>query len=181
MEQVLHRILKTIYNLLTCCNVCDKFAFNMLSVMCKFSKLSFPDFVTSIGRVVIINLSHPMYVKSGADLALTCVNPTRTSIQWIQQTAENDWKDTAISFTADDLGSGLKYTMHSCIEEPSGPTRNTLIKHNMTLHDRGLYVCKGLDDSSSYITYVTVLYGKIIIRCNVTVSKLSNLLINTLQ
>jgi hypothetical protein len=101
--------------------------------------------------VEIINPYYPFYIKSGAALNVVCESSERTAINWIQQTPLTSWQDTQIY-------PGQDFSFQTCIEEPSGFTRSMLIRSNMSLSNRGMYLCKDSAGLSSYAVWVTVLY-----------------------
>ena len=100
-------------------------------------------------------MSHPSYVKSGTTLTLVCQNPKRATIEWEKRTAES-LQDEPVSPQHSDV------IIQSCTDEPSGFTKSTLLRSNMSLSTRGWYKCKNSDGSSSYLTHVTVLYSMLI-------------------
>ena len=109
------------------------------------------------GLVEIVDPHYPWYVKSGATLTIVCQSVERSSIEWWQQTLVTDWKDVRLVPT-----SGQDITVQSCTDEPSGFSKSTLSRSNMSLNDRGMYQCKDSDESSSYAVWVTVLYSMLI-------------------
>ena len=101
-------------------------------------------------------VSHPSYVKSGTKLTLVCQNRARATIEWVKRTAETSLQDEAIDPEHKDV------VIQSCTDEPSGFTKSTLFRSNMSLNARGWYKCRNTDDSSSYKTYVSVIYSMLI-------------------
>lgn len=83
---------------------------------------------------------------------VVCESQAETSIEWVEQTVHSNWSDTVIR-----AEHGSRFTIQTFQEKPSGFTRSTFIKHNMSLTDRGVYVCK--DSRSNYAIWVTVLYS----------------------
>lgn len=103
------------------------------------------------GGVEIVKPYHPLYVKSGDALTVSCETSDRVELRWLQQTPLTDWSDRSIQALP-----GSRVVLQSFREDPSGFTRSTLIMRNMSLSDRGTYICK--DDTSNYAVWVTVLY-----------------------
>lgn len=103
------------------------------------------------GGVEIVKPYHPLYVKAGNALSIACETSDRVDLRWLQQTPLSMWTDESVLPLA-----GSRVVIQSFREEPSGFTRSTLIKRNMSLGDRGTYICK--DDTSNYAVWVTVLY-----------------------
>ena len=106
------------------------------------------------GRVEIVNPYYPLYIQSGTTLTVICQSAKRSAIEWVQQTAETKWNDTAVVPTI-----GQDFTIQSCTDEPSGFSKSTLFRSNVSLSARGMYQCKDRDESSSYAIWVTVLYS----------------------
>lgn len=116
------------------------------------------------GRVEIVNSYHPLYIKSGTTLTLICQSAERSTIKWVQKTPATNLTDAAVVPTL-----GQDFTIQSCTDEPSGFSKSTLSRFNMSLNARGMYECKDSSGSSSYSIRVTVLYSMLIslyILCN---------------
>lgn len=109
-----------------------------------------------IGNVEIVMPYHPLYIKAGGNLTISCeIKATQSAadLRWVQQTPLTSWVDSPVTAV---LGSNV--VIQSFREEPSRFTRSTLIKLNMSLLDRGTYICK--DDTSSYAVWVIVIYSE---------------------
>lgn len=102
-------------------------------------------------------VTHPEYIKSGTRLTLICQSDVRTTIGWVKQTAES-----GLMVEEDIDPQHRDFVVQSCTDEPSGFTKSTLFRSNMSLNSRGWYKCKNSDGSSTYQTHVTVLYGMLI-------------------
>ena len=92
---------------------------------------------------------HPMYAHVGSSLQLPCTtvsNRNDTKLLWKKE-------DGATITRADlrQLGWEIKATSH----EPSGLIESQLIIHNISMNDRGNYVCYGIVDRSTYSEYKT--------------------------
>ena len=109
------------------------------------------------GRVEIVNAYYPLYIKSGTTLKLVCQSVERSTIEWVQQTPLTGQRDEQIVPKA-----GQDFSIQSCTSEPSGFSKSTLSRFNMSLNARGMYQCKDSDGSSSYAIWVTVLYSMLI-------------------
>lgn len=106
------------------------------------------------GSVEIVKPYYPLYIKAGGNLTISCeIKATQSAadLRWVQQTPLTSWIDSPVTAV---LGSNI--IIQSFREEPSRFTRTTLIKLNMSLLDRGTYICK--DDTSSYAVWVIVIY-----------------------
>ena len=97
---------------------------------------------------------YPLYVKSGDTVALICQNAKRSNITWQQSTPNtNEFSDV--------FAGQQGFTIQTCRTDPSGFSKSTLSRFNMSLSTRGSYRC--MDKSSSYTIKVTVLYSKLIL------------------
>ena len=121
-------------------------------------------------------MSHPSYVKSGTTLSLICQNPTRATIEWVKRTAETGLLDETVDPKHQD------FIIQSCTDEPSGFTKSMLFRSNMSLNARGWYKCRNTDGSSSYQTYVSVLYSMffafICLKCSIANICITNINVN---
>lgn len=108
-----------------------------------------------LGGVEIVRPYHPLYIKVGSSLTIACESESTksaTELKWIHQTPQTSWADQLV---VPERGSNIIIQLFR--EEPSGFTRSTLIKHNMSLLDRGTYICKD-DGGNSYAVWVVVLH-----------------------
>ena len=55
---------------------------------------------------------------------------------------------------------GSNFIIRSLVEEPSGFVESKLIKSNMTISDRGMYMCRDKGQENSFGVWVTVLQSK---------------------
>jgi len=129
---------------LTC--VCMNFMFYLTHVLYLWT-----------GRVEIVDPYHPLYIKAGTTLTIVCQSAQRTTIEWVQNTAETSWKDVQVA-----PRSGQDFVVQTCTDEPSGFSKSTLLRSNMSINGRGMYQCKEQSGSSSYAIWVTVLYSMLI-------------------
>jgi len=101
-----------------------------------------------------VNPYHPLYIKSGDTLTVICNSAQRSTIEWVQQTAETAFSDVSV-----DPVAAQDFSIQSCVDEPSGFSKSTLYRSNVSLSARGMYKCEDSDGSSSYAIWVTVLYS----------------------
>ena len=107
------------------------------------------------GQVEIVKPYHPLYVKSGDTLELVCNSTNRLQLEWVRQTPNTSWRDTPI---LPFLGS--EFVTRYMVEEPSGYVETTLIKKNMQIYDRGMYMCRDRVVDHTFAVWVTVLKSK---------------------
>jgi len=91
----------------------------------------------------------------GNPLELTCRSDERTQLSWVRQTPETAWQDHLVEPTV-----GSSWVIRTLTEEPSGFVESTLIKSEVELHDRGMYICRDAGNVNSFSVWVTALQSK---------------------
>ena len=89
-------------------------------------------------------------------MEIKCVN-AKGNVEWTRQTPETSWQDTVITPV-----KGENWVTRTTVEEPSGFVESVLIKKEMRLNDRGMYICRDIVDknANSFSIWVTTLQSK---------------------
>jgi len=85
-------------------------------------------------------------------MTVVCQSDVETTIMWWQKTLDTNFGAAAVNPAA-----GQDFSIESCATQPSGFSKSTLSRFNMSLNTRGMYQCR--DDSSSYAIWATVIYS----------------------
>lgn len=124
---------------------------------CREKKLSFFNYFVLFCTGLEVQLQiqkpyHPYYIKAGTTLVITCNSTGRRQLEWLQETPAGRWNEIVIN-----PQPGSDYKTRYTIEEPTGNVESMLLKHHMTVFDRGTYRCRDSTQENSYAIWVAVL------------------------